>query len=597
MRIGKTALVSAGLACTCLGLRLQASLQHEKSQSGLERLQIATSPVTALVAMLLAYRLENAFHPHCSASHASIFNPIDVISRPVGLDRHLCSDVSMIDFGKLNKKKPEKRKGRPLVPASRSETRIMPDFDPDEQGPLDSNIWTQSEFKEYYGDLWEEKWEKALPAVGVKGVDQLRVGQEVSACVTIKEDWALFCDIGAQVQGRLRARHISPTLFNQLVPGDRLFARIQSIDIEKQQVNIEAYDQQNVADLDEYEVGSVVFARITHLISRTGAICAVGGDIPAFLAFSKFWKRYSPGLRAGSLVKARITSLSTNPIRMFLVPCDLGTRKPIVDVKVGDSVDAVVVGVGKHVATCDIGTESYARLERWEICNTLVTDMRRYLREGDTVKARVVHVDPQLAPYAGVQISCRDPAMYEGGFKFSDLFKSTSELLGDYKYIETMRPGQRIIATVVRTAPFGVYCTVGRGLKALVHHADASDKFVSDLSTLFQTHDKFEAQIKQVDLENQRVILRCHRLPERDKRETPVESDRVSLDNLYTGQEVRGTVRTVMDWGVFVDIGATKNALLQIGPERLSRDKLSVGDTIAARIKVLDLGTERLEIT
>ena len=98
------------------------------------------------------------------------------------------------------------------------------------------------------------------------------------------------------------------------------------------------------------------------------------------------------------------------------------------------------------------------------------------------------------------------------------------------------------------------------------------------------------------------ALIRDRRDP-RDSFEKPLlKSDILKIDNLQIGMEIEGTVRNVVKFGAFVDIGLKNDALLHISeisnkfvddPSKV----LSVGQIIKVRIKDIDKERERVALT
>ena len=93
------------------------------------------------------------------------------------------------------------------------------------------------------------------------------------------------------------------------------------------------------------------------------------------------------------------------------------------------------------------------------------------------------------------------------------------------------------------------------------------------------------------------------RKPARDPRDSmpPVifRQDVLSFEDLKPGMELTGTVRNVVDFGAFVDIGVKTDGLVHISEisSRFIRhpmDAVSVGDTV--KVRVLDVDQERRKI-
>lgn len=98
------------------------------------------------------------------------------------------------------------------------------------------------------------------------------------------------------------------------------------------------------------------------------------------------------------------------------------------------------------------------------------------------------------------------------------------------------------------------------------------------------------------------ALIRDRRDP-RDSFEKPLlKSDILNIENLQPGMEIEGTVRNVVKFGAFIDIGLKNDALLHISeisnkfiddPSKV----LSVGQIIKVRIKDIDKERERVGLT
>ena len=76
----------------------------------------------------------------------------------------------------------------------------------------------------------------------------------------------------------------------------------------------------------------------------------------------------------------------------------------------------------------------------------------------------------------------------------------------------------------------------------------------------------------------------------------------MSMKDLKPGMEVTGTVRNVIDFGVFVDIGVHQDGLVhisQISDDYISHpsDVLKVGDIVKVKVLDVDLVKEKIALT
>lgn len=101
-------------------------------------------------------------------------------------------------------------------------------------------------------------------------------------------------------------------------------------------------------------------------------------------------------------------------------------------------------------------------------------------------------------------------------------------------------------------------------------------------------------------------ILNELKKPGRDPRENApkphLKSDVLSMDDLQVDMELVGTVRNVIDFGAFVDIGVHQDGLVHISEitDRFIRhpsEALSLGDVVTVKVLSIDLKRKRIGLT
>jgi uncharacterized protein len=98
------------------------------------------------------------------------------------------------------------------------------------------------------------------------------------------------------------------------------------------------------------------------------------------------------------------------------------------------------------------------------------------------------------------------------------------------------------------------------------------------------------------------ALLKERRDPRDDLDKPLLKSDILNIDNLSPGMELEGTVRNVVKFGAFIDIGLKNDALLHISEisDRRIEDPskvLSVGQIIRVKVKEIDKERERVALT
>ena len=89
----------------------------------------------------------------------------------------------------------------------------------------------------------------------------------------------------------------------------------------------------------------------------------------------------------------------------------------------------------------------------------------------------------------------------------------------------------------------------------------------------------------------------------RDEMPKPIlRSDVLEMKDLKPGMILKGTVRNVIDFGAFVDIGVHQDGLVHISQmtERYIKHPLeavSVGDIVEVKVMSVDLDKKRIQLT
>jgi uncharacterized protein len=139
--------------------------------------------------------------------------------------------------------------------------------------------------------------------------------------------------------------------------------------------------------------------------------------------------------------------------------------------------------------------------------------------------------------------------------------------------------------------------------------------FGINLENLSSEKDKIASKFKNVNLEETaaqigvgvptlKLIIENLQKPGRDPRENLqkplLRTDVMKMEDLKVGQKLEGTVRNVVDFGAFVDIGVKQDGLLHISNMAKNKkiedphDVVSVGDILSLEIITLDLERGRI---
>ena len=134
---------------------------------------------------------------------------------------------------------------------------------------------------------------------------------------------------------------------------------------------------------------------------------------------------------------------------------------------------------------------------------------------------------------------------------------------------------------------------------------DVAAKKVSGLAKKIKSSEKTAAELG-IGLPTLEDIIRELEKPGRDPREdapAPVlRSDVLSMEDLKEGMVLTGTVRNVIDFGVFVDIGVHQDGLVHISQicDRFIKHPLEavkLGDVVQVKVLSVDLQKKRISLT
>jgi small subunit ribosomal protein S1 len=199
-------------------------------------------------------------------------------------------------------------------------------------------------------------------------------------------------------------------------------------------------------------------------------------------------------------------------------------------------------------------------------------------------------LDPALNLKPGtkllVSIRGRDE---DGTYQLSTIKVETPR---DWSALEAAFAGKKIIGgTVLEVVKGGVRVDVG--VRAFMPASRSGVREQAEMEKLIG--QQIECRITKLDTASEDVVVdRRSVLEERER-----EAKEQAFGTLHEGSIVRGTVRTLMDFGAFVDIGGI-DGLLHVSDMAYTRnvkpsDVVSIGDTID--VKILKIGKESKKIS
>jgi small subunit ribosomal protein S1 len=161
--------------------------------------------------------------------------------------------------------------------------------------------------------------------------------------------------------------------------------------------------------------------------------------------------------------------------------------------------------------------------------------------------------------------------------------------------VERHPVGSQVSGKVKSITDFGVFVEIEPGIDGLVHISDLSwTKKVRHPSELYQKGDQVEAVVLGIEVEHERVSLGIKQL-------TPDPWDSVA-QRYPLNTRINGTVSSVADFGVFVEIEEGIEGLIhisQLSNERVDKPSslYKVGDKLEALIVQVDTRERRIGLS
>ena len=240
-------------------------------------------------------------------------------------------------------------------------------------------------------------------------------------------------------------------------------------------------------------------------------------------------------------------------------------------VEVGDIIEVTVSHVLKYGAFVDVGNGAEGFLHVSEISwDKRIESPQKYLKQGDVLEVEVIEIDPEQKR---LRVSRKRllPKPFE-------VFKQ--------KY----KKGDIITGKVVDIADFGAFIQVTDQIKGLLRNRDYDWDRNSTCKDHLKKGDEVEVKITIIDDENEKVWLSRKALLE-----TPTQQ---FAKTHKVGNIVKGTIRDIKDFGVFVTLDNNVDALIRkedIPSKQF--EELKQGDEVEAVIVHLDPKRDKVRLS
>ena len=235
--------------------------------------------------------------------------------------------------------------------------------------------------------------------------------------------------------------------------------------------------------------------------------------------------------------------------------------------EVGDTIKVTVSNIEPYGAFVDLGNDIEGFLHISEISwDKNIKNPKDHISEGQEIDVEVIEID---AKGHRLRVSLKNllPKPFD---EFKAKFKEGDVVKG-------------VVTTITN---FGAFVRVGC-VEGLLHNEDASWDRNDKCKDMFKAGDELEVKIIKIDSAEQKISLSL--------KQSPVQA---FANKFSVGDIVKGTIRDIKDFGVFVELGDNVDALIRkedLGS--VDASTLKIGDEIEAAIAFIDEKKNRIRLS
>ncbi|KEA45584.1 30S ribosomal protein S1 [Campylobacter mucosalis] len=238
--------------------------------------------------------------------------------------------------------------------------------------------------------------------------------------------------------------------------------------------------------------------------------------------------------------------------------------------EVGDTIKVIVSNIEPYGAFVDLGNDIEGFLHISEISwDKNIKNPKDHITEGEEIDVEVIEID---AKDRRLRVSLKNLLP-----KPFDEFKSK------------FKEGDVVKGVVTTTTAFGAFVRIGC-VEGLLHNEDASWDRSQKCKDIFKVGDEIEVKISKIDDKEQKISLSIKEL-----KQSPV-GEFAKKHNI--GEAIKGKIRDIKDFGVFVELGENVDALIRkedLGNVDVAT--LNIGDDIEASIAFIDEKKNRIRLS
>lgn len=240
------------------------------------------------------------------------------------------------------------------------------------------------------------------------------------------------------------------------------------------------------------------------------------------------------------------------------------------ELEVGDAIKVIVSNIEPYGAFVDLGNDIEGFLHISEISwDKNIKHPNEYLTENQEIDVEVIEIEPDNRKLR-VSLKKLQPKPFE-------------------VFLKSHKEGEIVKGEITTLTDFGAFVKLGT-VEGLLHNEDAFWTKSEKCKDAFKVGEEVDVKIVRIDRERERVSLN-----RKDLVESPVQlfAKEFKMDDI-----VKGTVRDVKDFGVFVNLAENVDALIRnedLYP--LKKEEIQDGQEIEGVISLLDSKSNKIRLS
>lgn len=336
------------------------------------------------------------------------------------------------------------------------------------------------------------------------GIKQLETGDVVEGAISSIRKHEIWIDLGVQGVGVVMRREIGHG--QQLELGQTVTVSVIDPELEEGYALLSMRRAAKDRGWDElqrmHEANEIV--EVSPYDANRGGLLVELEGIRGFLPVSQLAAGHYPRVSGADKdeILQKLNALTGKPLRVRILDVSRKDNKLIFSekeavrddmqarfakLKVGDEVEGIVTGVIDFGAFVNVdGIEGLIHIS--EISWERVEDPRKYVKVGETLKAKIIAIDKDRLSLSLKQMQ-EDPWLEQ---------------------VKAFKKGESVEGKVTRITPFGAFVQLSPAVEALVHISEmggGKDAENVDPEKIFQLNEKKTFKVLDIDTDARKIAL------------------------------------------------------------------------------------------